>query len=73
MEVKPGEIKFYGSYDYQDQTSVLRRVFGPSWRYNLREAKKPSELEMLQWLNRIGGGSGWEPAIKKRIRELGGK
>jgi len=24
-------------------------------------------------LNRIGSGSGWEPAINKKIRALGGK
>lgn len=74
IEIKPGQIKFVGSYDYLNiEQGVLSKMVGLSGSYNLRKAKKPTELEMLQWLNRIGNGSGWEPAIKKRIRELGGK
>lgn len=74
IEIKPGQIKFVGSYDYLDiKQSVLGEMIGLAGSYNLRKAKKPTELEMLQWLNRIDDGSGWEPVIKKRIRELGGK
>ena len=41
--------------------------------YGLKQAAKPSELEMLQWLARVGNGSGWEPTVRQRIKELGGK
>ena len=72
IEVKPGQIKFFGSYDYllEHKSSFL----GPhDYKFNLRKATTPSELETFQWLDRIGEGSGWEPAIRKRIHELGGQ
>lgn len=77
FEVKPGQIKFVGSLDYlQEEPGALKKiamVFNarPRLHYALRPASHPSELEMFQWLNRIGAGSGWESTIRKRIKELG--
>ncbi len=74
IEIKPGQLMFIGSHDYLDGTlNGLRMAFGIPGSYSLRPNKSPSELEMLQWLSRAGDGSGWENAINKRIRELGGK
>lgn len=78
-EVKPGQIKFVGSLDYlNEELGTLKKVAmvlggRPTLHYALRPAPRPSELEMLQWLNRISAGSGWENTIKKRIKELGGQ
>jgi hypothetical protein len=73
IEIKPGQIRFIGSFDYLSQEQgFLSRLAKLSGSYRLRPAKHPTELEMLQWLKRVGTGSGWEPAIKRRIRELGG-
>lgn len=70
IEVKPGQIKFFGSYDFLEYDSSF--LGAHSYKFNIRKAEKPNELEMFQWLNRVSAGSGWEPAIKKRIRELVG-
>lgn len=68
IEVKSGEIKFVGSFDYVK----LRRSFSEKIRntgtFQLRRVNRPTEQEMLQWLNRIGMGSGWEPAIRNRLQ-----
>lgn len=74
IDVKPGQIIFVGSFDYlEGKQSTLGKLAGLPGSYSLRQAKHPSELEMLQWLNRVSAGSGWEATIKRRIRELGGK
>jgi len=74
IEIKPGKIRFVGSFDYLSQEQgTLSKLAGLSGSCSLRQAKHPTELEMLQWLNRVGAGSGWEPAINRRIRELSGK
>jgi hypothetical protein len=74
LDVKSGQIIFAGSFDYIDgKQSVLSKFVGLPGSYSLRQAKHPTEMEMLQWLNRVSAGSGWEAAIKRRIRELGGK
>ncbi|ADE11450.1 hypothetical protein [Sideroxydans lithotrophicus] len=69
IEVKPGQIKFFGSFDFLEYDSSF--LGAHSYKFSIRKTEKPSELEMFQWLNRVGAGSGWEPAIKKRIHELG--
>lgn len=77
--ISPGQIKFVGSFDYvQHDPSTLRKIGNAlstykTYEYLLKSAPHPTELEMFQWLNRISAGSGWEPAIQKRIRQLGGK
>lgn len=79
VEVPPGQIKFVGSFDYvQYEPGTMRKIANAvsnykQYEFGLKKATHPTELEMFQWLNRIGAGSGWEPAIQKRIRELGGK
>lgn len=74
IEVKPGQLLFIGSYDYLDGSmSRVKMAFGLPGSYGLRANKSPTELEMLQWLSRAAAGSGWEAAINKRIRELGGR
>ena len=72
FEVKPEQIKFIGSLDYIQYKQTLLQKVGQTkiHPYNLRKAQKPTELEMLQWLNRISKGSGWESAIRKRIHEI---
>lgn len=73
IDVKPGEIKFVGSFDYvEGKLSTLRTAFGVPGSFGLKQAQKPSELEMMRWLLRAGNGSGWEATIKQRIRTLGG-
>lgn len=74
IELKPGEIRFVGSHNYIDgKLSTLRMSVGIPGSFSLERAAKPSELDMLRWLLRNSNGSGWEPTIKQRIRELGGK
>jgi hypothetical protein len=72
-EVKPGEIKFIGSLDYIQYDQSLLQKLGKKFNFNVKKAQKPTELEMLQWLNKTSTGSGWEPVIKKRMLELGGR
>ncbi len=73
ITIKPGEVKFVGSFDYVDgKSNTLRTVAGMPGTFGLRRAAKPTEMEMLRWLLRVGTGSGWAPAIKRRMRELGG-
>jgi hypothetical protein len=72
-EVKPGQIKFVGSLDYLQYEQSFMQQLGKKVPYDIRKSSKPTELEMLQWLNKISAGSGWESAIKKRILELGGR
>ena len=73
IEVKPGEIKFVGSFDYvAGDLKGLRMAFGIPGSFGLKYAQEPTELEMMRWLLRAGKGSGWEPAINKRINALGG-
>ncbi len=74
FDVKPGQVKFVGSFDYVDGSSnTLRTIVGMPGTFSLKPAAKPSEIEMLRWLLRVGNGSGWEPAVRQRMRELGGK
>ncbi len=71
FEVKPGEIKYVGAYDYLTYDQNFLQKVGKTFNYTVRKAQHPTELEMLQWLSRVGKGSGWEPAIRKRMQELG--
>jgi hypothetical protein len=74
IEIKPGEVKFIGSYDYIDgKLSTLRMSLGIPGSFGLQPNRKPSELEMLKWLMTVGNGSGWEPVIQQRARALGAK
>jgi len=74
IELKPGEIRYVGSYDYIDgKLSTLRMSVGIPGSFSLKPAAKPSELDMLRWMLRNSNGSGWEPTIKRRIRELGAR
>lgn len=74
IEIKPGEVKFIGSYDYFDgKLSTLRMSLGIPGAFGLQANRKPSEAEMLKWLITVGNGSGWEPAIQQRARALGAK
>ena len=71
VDVKPGQIIYVGSYDLLIYDSSF--LGAHSYKFNIKKTERPTELEMFQWLNRIGTGSGWEPTIKKRLRELGGR
>jgi hypothetical protein len=74
IELKAGEVRFVGSFDYSEgSTNTLREVVRVPGTFSVKPAKQPSELEMLRWLLRVGNGSGWEPAVKQRIKQLGGK
>ncbi len=74
IDIKPGQVKFVGSFDYVEGSSnTLRTIVGMPGTFSLKPAAKPSEIEMLRWLLRVGKGSGWEPAVRQRMRELGGK
>lgn len=74
IELKAGEIRFVGSFDYSEGASnALLEIIRVSGSFSLKRAAQPSEVEMLRWLLRVGNGSGWEPAVKQRIKELGGK
>ena len=73
IEIKPGEIKFIGSFDYDSSTlSSISTAFGVPGSFSLKPAQHPSELEMMRWLSRTSDGSGWESTIKQRIKALGG-
>lgn len=68
FEVKPGEIKFIGSFDYvKNDRSVMEKIKNTG-TFTLRRASHPTEQEMFQWLKRVGAGSGWESSINKHIQ-----
>ena len=69
IDVKAGEIKFVGSFDYVKNSRSFVEKIKNMGTFQLRKTPHPTEKEMLQWLNRIGAGSGWEAAIKKRIQQ----
>src|SRR5512135_848933 len=71
FEVKPGQIKYIGAIDYLHYDQSFMQKIGKTFDYTLRKAQHPTELEMLQWLARVDKGSGWEPAVRKRMQELG--
>lgn len=62
INVKPGEIRFVGSFDYNNDGSS----------FSLIQAERPSELEIMQWLSRAGNGTGWESAIRQHIKTISG-
>lgn len=68
FDVKPGEIKYVGSFDYIENKRSFSEKVKNAGTYQLRRAPHPTEHEMLQWLNRIGAGSGWESSIKTKLR-----
>lgn len=70
FNVKPGAVHFVGSYDY---TTKRNSIMGVPGKYSLENAKKPTELDLLQWLYQSSLGTGWEKDIAQRIRNLGGK
>ncbi|MDH4235567.1 MAG: hypothetical protein OEV15_10600 [Gallionella sp.] len=73
INVKPGEIKFIGSFDYvAGNLKGLKTAFGIPGSFELKRAQNPTELEMMRWLLRASKGSGWESDIKRRINVLGG-
>lgn len=74
IELKPGQILYLGSFDYlEGGHNGVKSFIGLNGSYSLRPNKKPTEVEMLQWLYGASNGSGWEPVISKRIKVLGGK
>ncbi|WP_019143029.1 hypothetical protein [Noviherbaspirillum massiliense] len=70
-EVKPGQIKYIGSLEYSQYQQSLLQKMGKTLNYSVTRVQHPTELDMLQWLNKASTGSGWEPAIRKRMLELG--
>lgn len=73
IELKPGQILYLGSLDFIPHEQSFSEKFRNKGTYELKRAPHPSELEMLQWLRRVGKGSGWEKYINTRIRALGGE
>lgn len=79
FDIGPGQIRFVGSIDYMAyEPSTLRKIGNAlsnykQYEYGVKKAPHPTELEMFQWLNRVSAGSGWEPVIQKRLRELGAR
>jgi hypothetical protein len=67
IEVMPGQIVYFGSYDY---LSISDKTFFRWGRSGLRKAENPSELDMLRWLYRRSIGTGWEQSIEARIKEV---
>lgn len=68
FEVKPGEIKFIGSFDYIKNDRGVIEKLKKTGTFQLRRASHPTEQEMLQWLKRVGAGSGWESSIGRNGR-----
>jgi len=68
VEVKPGQITYYGSIDYIEGREGGMFRHGT---YDLRKVAKPNEREMLQWFYQYSAGTGWEPIRQKRLHALG--
>ena len=68
FEVKPGEIKFIGSFDYVKNDRSVMESIKNTGTFTLRRASHPTEQEMFQWLKRVGAGSGWESSINRHIQ-----
>lgn len=69
FEVRPGELKFVGSFLYH------RIERGPFLQdlYTLDKIDKPTERELVLFLAEISEGTGWEKTVARRIHQLGGK
>lgn len=71
VELKPGQIKFFSDFDYLTYENSF--LWEKTYKFDIRKADGSREAEMFRWLSRVGAGSGWEPAIKRRLQELGGR
>jgi hypothetical protein len=64
---KPG-LHYIGSYRYIAATKNQFRIM----KFDVKRAKKPTEREVLQTILLATEGTGWNAAVVKRIRQLGG-
>ncbi|HLY97233.1 MAG TPA: hypothetical protein VKO66_08430 [Sideroxyarcus sp.] len=76
--IPPGQIREFtieaGQVKYLGGSLVVEKdggLFGPG-SFSLKPTNEPSELLILDYLNSVSAGTGWESAIRKRIKALGG-
>lgn len=66
IEVKPGEIKFVGSYEIHVTKS---RLIGKG-TFEIEEILRPGERQVLRSLQVVTAGTGWQKMIERRLKEL---
>ena len=66
IHVKPGEIKYVGSYRIHITKS---RLLGKG-KFEVEEILRPGERQVLRNLQVVTEGTGWQKMIERRLKEL---
>lgn len=66
IHVKPGEIKYVGSYRIHITKS---RLLGKG-NFEIEEILRPGERQILRNLQVVTEGTGWQKMIERRLKEL---
>lgn len=66
IHVKPGEIKYVGSYQIYVTKS---RLLGKG-KFEVEEILRPGERQVLRNLQVVTEGTGWQKMIERRLKEL---
>lgn len=66
IHVKPGEIKYVGSYRVHVTKS---RLIGKG-TFEIEEILRPGERQVLRNLQVVTAGTGWQKMIERRLKEL---
>ena len=62
--VRPGEVKFLGSYRYAHKPGLMSREF------TLQRVDKPSHRTVLQWAVEATADTDWSPRLRRRLETL---
>jgi len=66
IHVKPGELKYVGSYQIHVTKS---RLLGKG-KFEIEEILRPGERQVLRNLQVVTAGTGWQKMIERRLKEL---
>ena len=66
IHVKPGELKYVGSYQIHVTKS---RLLGKG-KFKVEEIQRPGERQVLRNLQVVTAGTGWQKMIERRLKEL---
>lgn len=66
IHVKPGELKYVGSY----QIHVTKSRLVGKGTFEVEEVLRPGERQILRNLQVVTEGTGWQKMIERRLKEL---